>query len=177
MEARIVKQVEPFSNEELEILEFLPEKLKSIEVELIPSLESLPPEKVAKNLEVYFEGFVGAAGTAVALGQLGVELGKTIASAVNSSRNRSGFVKNLSNSAYYATRKRYNVMVCNLSLNYIEQLNGVKFYQSAVYSGVTYGIWVFESGQFTNKGDGGFINWSFMGRFQRNGNSVRFSKP
>jgi hypothetical protein len=174
MEARMVKQFEPFSKAELEILEFLPEELTNIEVELIPSLESLPPEKVAKNLEVYFESVVGAA---VALSQLGVELGKTIASAVKSSRNRGGFVKNLMNSAFYTAGQRYNVMVCNLSLNYIDQLNGVKFYQSAVYDGVTYGIWIFESGQFTNKGDGGWINWAFRGRYQRNGGYVRFSKP
>jgi hypothetical protein len=35
---------------------------------------------------------------------------------------------------------------------YEDHFNGVQFYGSAVYDGITYGIWVFEDGSFTNKG-------------------------
>ena len=68
-------------------------------------------------------------------------------------------------------------MVFNLSQGYHNGLRGVKFYGSANYHGVIYGIWVFESGQFTNQGDGGWINWAFKGWFDRNGQTVTFRKP
>ena len=62
-------------------------------------------------------------------------------------------------SSFYASGQKYNVMVFNLSQEYEDHFNGVQFYGSAVYDGITYGIWVFEDGSFTNKGDGGWINW------------------
>lgn len=99
-----------------------------------------------------------------------------IISSIKSSRDRSGFVKNLMNGAFYGAGERYNVMVFNLSQDYEESFRGVKFYGSAVYDGVTFGIWVFEDGEFTNKGDGGWINWAFYGLFDRNGGYVRFKK-
>ncbi len=37
-----------------------------------------------------------------------------------------------------------------------------------------FGIWVFEDGEFTNKGDGGWINWAFRGWFDRDGGHVKF---
>lgn len=37
-----------------------------------------------------------------------------------------------------------------------------------------YGIWAFENGEFTNKGDGGWINWAFKGSFDRDGSHVKF---
>lgn len=174
MKAQIVEQVEFFSKAELESLEFVPEELDAIEAERVPDLDSISFEGIAESLEAVLEGYVDAA---IDLGKLSFELGTTIASAVKSAQNRSGFVKNLMNSAFYTARQRYNVMVCNLSLNYDSQLESVVFYRSAVYDGVTYGIWVFEKGTFTNNGDGGWINWAFTGRYQRNGRIVRFSKP
>jgi len=37
---------------------------------------------------------------------------------------------------------------------------------------------VFESGKFVKPGDGGYINWAFIGKFQRapNSGTVTFSK-
>lgn len=100
-----------------------------------------------------------------------------VVSSIKSSRDRGGFVKNLMNTAFYAAGERYNVMVFNLSQDYVENFRGVKFYASAVYDGITFGIWVFESGEFINKGDGGWINWAFSGWFDRNDKYVRFMKP
>lgn len=100
-----------------------------------------------------------------------------IVSSIKSSRDRSGFVKNLMNGAFYGAGQRYNVMVFNLSQNYQQSFRGVKFYGSAVYDGVTFGIWVFEDGEFLNQGDGGWINWAFSGWFDRNDQYVRFKKP
>ncbi len=100
-----------------------------------------------------------------------------IADAIKSAQNRDGFVKNLMESSFYASGQKYNVMVFNLSQEYEDHLNGVQFYGSAVYDGITYGIWVFEDGTFTNKGDGGWINWAFRGWFDRDGSTVAFHRP
>jgi hypothetical protein len=183
MRTQIVEQVELFSEAELDSLEFLPEELENIESELYPELENISSEKVSKDLEVYFNGNVEKVGLERAVfGGINVNvdvlgIAKSIISGINSARNRGGFVKNLCNTAFYGARQRYNVMVINLSNAYEERLSGVKFYASANYDKVIYGIWVFESGTFINKGDGGYINWSFRGRFQRNRGYVRFWKP
>jgi hypothetical protein len=55
MTANIVKISEPFSEADLEYLEFLPEELKSIESELYPNLESISFEDVAEEMEAYLE--------------------------------------------------------------------------------------------------------------------------
>lgn len=97
-----------------------------------------------------------------------------IASSVNSDRDREGFVKGLMEEAYFKASQNHNVMVFNLSQNYDENFKGVKFFAKTNYNGITYGIWAFESGDFTNKGDGGWINWAFKGQFDRNGSYVKF---
>ncbi|SOE13162.1 hypothetical protein SAMN06272775_4145 [Streptomyces sp. 2323.1] len=101
-----------------------------------------------------------------------------IEASIKTARNREGFVKNLEESAFYAAGAKYNVMVFNLSQGYQDHLNGVQAYGSATYDGVVYGIWVFEDGEFTNTGDGGFINWAFRGTYDRpdNGGYVKFSR-
>ncbi|MCY9376009.1 hypothetical protein MOF34_12935 [Bacillus sp. T17B1] len=38
-------------------------------------------------------------------------------------------------------------------------------------------IWVFEDGSFTNKGDGGWINWAFRGWFDRDDSTVETHRP
>lgn len=100
-----------------------------------------------------------------------------IQSAVNDTQDRGSFVKNLMESTYYAAGQQYNVMVFNLGENYQHNFNNVVFYGSSVYSGLTFGIWAFDSGTFVNQGDGGYINWAFQGVFNRNGNTVTFTKP
>ncbi|WP_432093732.1 stress protein [Streptomyces sp. bgisy100] len=99
-----------------------------------------------------------------------------IEASIKTAQNREGFVKNLMESAFYASGQKYNVMVMNLSQGYEEHLNGVQGYGSATYDGVVYGIWVFEDGEFTNTGDGGYINWAFKGLWERpdNGGYVKF---
>jgi hypothetical protein len=37
-------------------------------------------------------------------------------------------------------------------------------------------IYVFDEGEFTLKGPGGYKNWRFRGNFERNGNQVTFFK-
>ena len=60
-------------------------------------------------------------------------------------------------------------MVCNMSLKPdFLGLQGVQFFDTFTYNNdVPYGIWVFESGKFVKPGDGGDINWAFIGKFQR----------
>ena len=64
-------------------------------------------------------------------------------------------------------------MVCNMSLKPdFLGLQGVQFFDTFTYNNdVPYGIWVFESGKFVKPGDGGDINWAFIGKFQREPNS------
>ena len=102
-------------------------------------------------------------------------IAQAISDAANSDQDRGAFVKNLMESTYYSAGQRYNVMVFNLGQNYQEQFNGVQFYSSAIYQNLTFGIWAFESGDFTNQGDGGWINWAFKGSFSQDGNTVHFS--
>ncbi|MEH2366456.1 hypothetical protein [Nostoc sp.] len=109
--------------------------------------------------------------------EVGVDLlgiAGAIASSVNASQNREGFVKGLMEEAYFKADQKYNVMVFNLSQNYDENFNGVQLFAKADYNGVIYGIWAFENGEFTNQGDGGWINWAFKGNFDRDGSHVKF---
>ncbi|MCR8578657.1 stress protein [Streptomyces sp. Isolate_219] len=101
-----------------------------------------------------------------------------IEASIKTSQNREGFVKNLAESAFYASGGKYNVVVHNLSQGYADNFKGVQAYGSATYDSVVYGIWVFEEGEFTNLGDGGFINWAFKGAWERpdNGGYVKFSR-
>jgi hypothetical protein len=89
---------------------------------------------------------------------------------------RDEFVKDIIKTARHSTGGNYNLMVFNLGQKYEEKLNDIKFYATTKYGYITYGIWIFESGTFQNKGDGGWINWVFYGRFKRNDGFVRFFK-
>lgn len=121
----------------------------------------------------------GGAAAAGGLAIDGAQLGLKINDLVVASRNRQGFVKGLMEQANYAARGKYNVMVFNMSQPYDRDIRGQKFFKQVNYQGVPYGIWIFEDGTFTNKGDGGYINWAFNGKFQRSGNqghTVTFQK-
>ncbi|MCD7034017.1 stress protein [Metabacillus sp. GX 13764] len=107
-----------------------------------------------------------------------VAIGNAIADAVKSAQNRDGFVKAAREKAFYAADEKMNVMVMNTSQDYDDTgLNGVQYFDTAEYDGVTYGIWVFEDGKFVNNGDGGYINWAFRGWFDRDGGTVNFHRP
>ena len=107
-------------------------------------------------------------------------IGRAIADVVSHARNRAGFVKDVRNRMFYDFAKgRYNVMVFNLSQAHSMDskfIRSTKIYRSASYGSVIYGSWIFEEGTFTNEGDGGYINWAFIGRFDRNGGRVKFFK-
>ncbi len=106
-----------------------------------------------------------------------LKIADAIASAVNPNQGRDGFVKNLMETSFHNAGRRYNVMVFNLSQGYKYKFKSIVFYGSAVWKGITYGIWIFKSGEFTNKGDGGWINWAFRGWFDRDGGFVKFKNP
>gem|GEM_PF-3382020 len=126
---------------------------------------------------------IARGGSAQAAGDLAIsaaQLGLQINNLVVASQNRPGFVKGLMEQATFAANGKYNVMVFNMSQPYERNLRDVKFFKQVNYQGVPYGVWIFTDGNFTNKGDGGFINWAFSGKFQRSGNqghTVTFQKP
>lgn len=55
MSAQTIEQIEMFSEAEMETLQFQLEELEDIQSELIPNLESISLEEVARDLEAYFE--------------------------------------------------------------------------------------------------------------------------
>lgn len=105
-----------------------------------------------------------------------VEIKDMIDEAVYSSENRGGFVKGLMEAgAVQAKKGGYNVMVFNLQQDYDTDIrNTAEYFKRVEYDGIPYGIWIFEKGTFTNKGDGGWINWGFYGNFERDGKTVTF---
>ncbi|GAA4788356.1 MULTISPECIES: stress protein [Streptomyces] len=96
--------------------------------------------------------------------------------AIERKQNRSGYVKSLMEGAFYESGQRYNVMVMNDNIRHTANLRGVVY--DARVSGIhgRYRVLVFESGQFVNHGDGGWINWAFRGWFDRNGSTVNFRR-
>ncbi|AXG79406.1 stress protein [Streptomyces paludis] len=101
---------------------------------------------------------------------------KIITNAIQNKQNREGYVKSLREGAFYDAGQKYNVMIINSSNKYSFSLGGLVY--DAEGSGIhgKYRILVFESGTFTNKGDGGYINWAFRGWFERNGMTVNFRR-
>lgn len=119
----------------------------------------------------------GKADVAVAILDITKRLIGIVNNAIERKQNRSGYVKSLMEGAFYEAGQRYNVMVINNSNRHTARLKGVKY--DARISGHygTYRVLVFESGEFTNHGDGGWINWAFRGWFDRNGGHVKFRRP
>jgi hypothetical protein len=105
-----------------------------------------------------------------------------VAGTITANRNREAWVKALLERTASRTGGKYNVMVFNMQQNYDfnPPAGTFKFAQATFKGGltgnITYGVWVFTSAAtFTNRGDGGYINWAFYGSFQRNGGAVAFS--
>ncbi|MFD3538431.1 hypothetical protein ACFWUQ_02890 [Streptomyces sp. NPDC058662] len=90
--------------------------------------------------------------------------------------DRGAFVRDAVDKAFNAAGGRHNVMLFNLSQNYNDQFQGTRVYANVKWGNNHYGLWIFESGQFTNNGDGGWINWGFVGWYERNGGHVQFNR-
>ncbi|GAA1774241.1 hypothetical protein [Streptomonospora arabica] len=108
-------------------------------------------------------------------GANGFEVGRAI-SAINED-NRGEFVRRAVDEAFEASGGRYNVILMNLSQGYEERLESKRLYANVRWGSINYGLWIAEAGEFTNTGDGGYINWGFRGWFDREGNTVRFHRP
>ncbi|MEW1722827.1 stress protein [Streptomyces sp. NPDC093109] len=123
---------------------------------------------------------VGALGAKVDVASALVDITKKILSivtdAIERKQNREGYVKSLMEGSFYQANQRYNVMIIKNSNKISHSLKGVVY--DAKVSGIhgTYRVLVFESGKFTNHGDGGYINWAFRGWFDRNGMTVNFRR-
>ncbi|WP_236239728.1 stress protein [Streptomyces sp. CC228A] len=112
----------------------------------------------------------------VSMDQLGA--GNRIADAIRSIKtdDRGHFVREAVNKAFDAAGGRHNVMLMNLSQGYQERLHGKRLYANVQWGNIYYGLWIAESGRFTNQGDGGWINWGFKGWFDRDGGHVTFRR-
>lgn len=100
-----------------------------------------------------------------------VGIGQVIDNAVRSAKNRDACVKGLMEAAVpEANKGGYNVMVFNMRQGYETDIrNTAVFFKQVNCDGIPYGVWIFDTGTFTNQGDGGFINWAFYGTFKREG--------
>ncbi|MFF3652610.1 stress protein [Streptomyces sp. NPDC002181] len=151
---------------------------------LVPSTAAFAADAPAQSRPAAVQGAVpGEAGTLagkIDVGSALIDITKKImdivTDAIERKQNRSGYVKSLMEGAFYQTGQRYNVMVINNANSYTPKLRGVVY--DAKVSGIhgTYRVLVFESGEFTNHGDGGWINWAFRGWFDRNGGHVKFRR-
>ena len=92
---------------------------------------------------------------------------------VNNNDDRGQFVQDLLNAASTQSGNRYNVMIFNQNEPYVANLQGQVF-AATTTNDVPYGVWIFESGDFTNNSDGGWINWGFSGSFERHAGYVVF---
>ena len=99
--------------------------------------------------------------------RIGEDIVNGITNLVNSNANRQSFVVGVEETIFFKFNQKMNVMVFNLGQNFDRALNNVQLQGTTVFQGLTFSFWAFESGEFTNQGDGGFINWAFAGIFTR----------
>ena len=112
------------------------------------------------------------------------ELPDTITRSVEDHIDRGAWVLRLSHHVFAERhRKRHNVVVINNELEYHLNVKGiverfvVKFYQQQNPKMVPYEVIVFKEGTLMNIGDGGDINWDWMGNFVRNDTKLLTFKP
>ena len=80
-------------------------------------------------------------------------------------------------------QSRHNVVVINNELEYhlnvkdIVESFKIKFYQHKNPRVVSYEVVVFKEGTLVNMGDGGDINWDWMGNFTMKGSNLLSFKP
>ncbi|WP_019503623.1 hypothetical protein [Pleurocapsa sp. PCC 7319] len=117
----------------------------------------------------------GVAGEAAAGTVDPVGIAELIMQRVGTDENRDAFVKAMVQETWQAYDQQYNVMVFNLNQEYDSQIDQVD-YKTVNYDGIPYGVWIFREGEFTNQGDGGYINWAFKGKFDREGEDGKHVK-
>lgn len=111
-------------------------------------------------------------------------LPETITRSVEDHIARSAWVLRLCHHVFTERHQsRYNVVVINNELEYHFNANGtverfvVKFYQRQSPRMVPYDVLVFREGTIVSRGDGGDVNWDWMGNFVRNGTKLLIFKP
>ena len=112
------------------------------------------------------------------------ELPETITRSVEDHIDRGAWVLRLSNHVFTERHhSQHNVVIINNNLEYYLNVKGtverfvVKFYQQRKPQMVPYEVIVFKEGTLVNMGDGGDINWDWMGNFVRNGTQLLVFKP
>ena len=89
---------------------------------------------------------------------------------------RERFTKELCQTYNNKHNRKMNIMVFNVEQSFDDRFHNVREEVNTEICGIPYRVWAFESGEFTNKGDGGFINWCFIGKLDRDGGHVKFHK-
>lgn len=108
-----------------------------------------------------------------------LHIAKYLRESANCKKNRGAFVRDLLYTAFYRSGQTHNVIVFNLGEEHRQRLYGVLFYGSVNYAdGTRFGVWVFESGVFENKGERGWHNWGMIGTFKKSseGETIYFQR-
>ena len=112
------------------------------------------------------------------------KLPDTITRSVEDHIDRGAWVLRLSHHVFTERHRGcHNVVVINNELEYHLNVKGtverlvVNFYQQQNPKMVPYEVIVFKEGTLINMGDGGDINWDWMGNFVRNGTKLLTFKP
>ena len=108
----------------------------------------------------------------------------TITRSVEDHIDRGAWVLRLSHHVFAERHQScHNVVVINNELEYHLNVKGtverfvVNFYQQQYPKMLPYEVIVFKEGTLINMGDGGDINWDWMGNFVRNGTKLLTFKP
>jgi hypothetical protein len=86
---------------------------------------------------------------------------KDVSKAIAEHRDREVIIQIVCRNAEHYFGDGHYVMVCNLRSDPVEQLKGKIFWASFRLDNEYFGVWVFKSGEFYNRGDGGYGNWRF----------------
>ncbi|KAI1111761.1 hypothetical protein F5Y14DRAFT_424359 [Nemania sp. NC0429] len=111
-----------------------------------------------------------------------IDFPKSIKSSDTDTISRAEWVNRLT---LYTYRSRHdsshNVLVINNDLEYQLNVTGVVEDRQVIYKGlsrtVPFRVVVFNRGTVLNLGDGGFINWEFIGNYKRTTSSLTIFEP
>lgn len=96
----------------------------------------------------------------------------TAPTSVKSARDE--YVKGLRDSYYVNFGGRYNTIAFNLHNAHSYHVYGLVHKSDHRYGLTRYRVLVFRNGWFNNRGDGGYINWAFRGKWVRYDGFVQF---
>ncbi|UQI45189.1 ricin-type beta-trefoil lectin domain protein [Streptomyces sp. HU2014] len=94
-------------------------------------------------------------------------------------KDQGAFVQGMINDSCAMVQGHYNVLMVKEDASYEPRFNGVRWEGRLHYNAsgsATYHYWIFESGTFRLKSDGGWRNWGFCGHYNSDASGVTFQQ-